>query len=68
MRRPEQKPEELSQLIHSGRTSISIVLGLLEDLKIGTALTEQDLDDAVDAARRLREVLEGIAKYLSADS
>jgi hypothetical protein len=57
-----QHPEELSQLIHSSRTSISIVLGLLEDLKIGETLTEQDLDDAVAAARNLREVLERIAK------
>lgn len=54
--------DNVSRLIHSGRTSLSVVLGFLEDLYSGRSLTDQDTIDAIDSGRKIKEVFESLAR------
>ena len=56
----ECHPDRWEYLIHSGRTSLSVVIGFLEDLANGYQLSPLDVDDAVLASRSLQKCLEGL--------
>ena len=52
---------ELSQLVHSGRTALSIVLGVLQDVADEEPLSSTDLQDGLDAAHKLQLIFKDLA-------